>query len=70
MCMYVCVCVTSSGLNANSSQGQAVELKFYSLILESSVGFWVGIQSAGDFVSQTSKVRILHGSSGLNAHLS
>ena len=30
------------------------------LILDSSVGLWVGIQSAGDLVSQTSKVRILH----------
>ena len=32
----------------------------FSLILDSSVGLWVGIQSAGDLVSQTSKVWILH----------
>ena len=28
---------------------------FFSLILDSSVGLWVGIQSAGDLASQTSK---------------
>ena len=40
--------VKSSGLNAHSSQGRAAEFKFFSLILDSSVGLWVGIQSAGD----------------------
>ena len=35
-------------------------LKVFSLILNNSVGLWVGIQSAGDLMSQTSKVRILH----------
>ena len=40
--------VKSSGLNARSPLGQAVEFKFFSLILDSSVGLWVGIQSAGD----------------------
>ena len=32
----------------------------FCLILDSSVGLWVGIQSAGNLVSQTSKVRILY----------
>ena len=31
-----------------------------SLILDSSVGLWVGIQSAGELVSETSQLRILH----------
>ena len=34
---------------------------FY-LILDSSVGLWMGIPSAGDSVSQTSQLRILHSS--------
>ena len=32
----------------------------FRLILDSSVGLWVDIQSAGDLLSQTSKVRIQH----------
>ena len=32
----------------------------FSLILDSSVGLWVGIQSAGELVSETSQLRILH----------
>ena len=42
------------------SQGRAVEFKFYSLILDSSVGLSAGIQSAEDWVSETLWVRILH----------
>ena len=30
------------------------------LVLDSSVGLWVGIQSAGELVSETSQLRILH----------
>ena len=32
----------------------------FSLILNSSVGLWVGIPSAGELVSETSQLRILH----------
>ena len=32
----------------------------FCLILDSSVGLWVGIQSAGNLVSQTSRLRILY----------
>ena len=32
----------------------------YIIGLNSSVGWWVGIQSAGEFASETSKLRILH----------
>ena len=32
----------------------------FSLIIGSSVGLWVGIQSAGYLVSQNSKLQILH----------
>ena len=35
-------------------------LKVFSLILDNSVGLWVGIQSAGKLVSETSQLRILH----------
>ena len=35
-------------------------LSLYVLFQSCSVGLWAGIQSAGDLVSQTSKVRILH----------
>ena len=34
----------------------------FSMILNSSVGLWVGIQSAGELVSQTSQLQILHSS--------
>ena len=53
--MYIararCECqmaVGSGGLNACWSWGRAVEFKFFSLILDSSVGLSAGIQSAGD----------------------
>ena len=36
------------------------ELVIISNCMDSWVDFWVGIQSAGDLVSQTSKVRILY----------
>ena len=36
------------------------ELVIISNCMDSWVDFWVGIQSAGDLVSETSKVRILH----------
>ena len=52
--------VKSSGLNAHSSYGQAVELIF---LAWASIAQWVcewGIQSTGDYVSETSQVRILH----------
>ena len=42
--------VGSSGLNARWSQGRTVDVKFYSLILNSSFGLSAGIQSAGDLV--------------------
>ena len=65
--MYIararCECqmaVGSGGLNACWSQGWAVEFKFFSLIRDSSVGLSAGIQSAGDWVSETLWVRILH----------
>ena len=37
-----------------------VYVQVFSLILDSSVGLWVGIQSAGELVSETSQLRILH----------
>ena len=40
--------------------GTGYQVKVFSLILDSSVGFWASIQSAGNLVSRTSKVRILH----------
>ena len=50
LCHYcvlrVCTCMLSSS--------------FFSLILDCSVGLWVGIQSAGELVSETSQLRILH----------
>ena len=51
--------VKTSGLNAHSLLGRSVDFKFY-LIFDNSGGLWVGIQSADDLLSPTSKVRILH----------
>ena len=48
--------------------GTGYRVQVFSLILNSSVGLWVGIQSAGDLMSQTSKIRILH--SAVVDHLS
>ena len=45
--------VGSNGLNARLSYGRAIEFKFLSLILDSSVGLSAGIQSAGDPVPET-----------------
>ena len=36
----------------------------FSLILQSWVGLWMGIQSAGELVSETSQLRILHSAEG------
>ena len=65
--MYIararCECqmaVGSGGLNACWSYGRAVELKFFSMILDNSVGLSAGIQSAEDWVSETLWVRIPH----------
>ena len=48
-----------SGLNVRWWKGRANEFKFFSLILDSSVGLSAGIQCAGDLVPET-LVRILH----------
>ena len=40
--------------------GTGYRVQIFNLILDSSVGLWVGIQSLGDLVCPTSKVRILH----------
>ena len=52
--------VGSSGLNARWSLGRAVEFKFFSLILDSSVGSSADIQSVEDLVPETLWVGILH----------
>ena len=39
--------------------GPSCWVKVFCLILDSSVGSWVGIESAGDLVSETSQLRIL-----------
>ena len=58
---YECqMAVGSGGLNACWLWGRAVEFKFFSLILDSSVGLSEGIQSDGDWVSETLWVGILH----------
>ena len=50
-------------------RGDGVSNASFWLILDSSAGLWVGILSAGDLVSQTSQLRILH-STGENCLLS
>ena len=40
--------------------GKSYRIQDFSLILDSSVGLWTGIQCAGDLVSQTSNVPILY----------
>ena len=37
-----------------------LEFIYFSLILDSSVGLWVGIQSAGELVSEISQLGILY----------
>ena len=46
--------------------GAGCWVQVFFLILDSSVGLWVGIQSAGDLVYQTSQLRILHSAEGDN----
>ena len=41
-------------------RGPGCWVQVFSLILDSAVGLWVGIQSAGEFESETSQLRILH----------
>ena len=54
VCMYVCMHVCMYVI------GTGCRVQVFSLILDSSVGLPAGIQSAGDWVSETLWVRILH----------
>ena len=52
ICMWLCMCIYI--------RMYVCLCMHVNLILDSSIGLWVGIQSADDLVTQTSKIRILH----------
>ena len=55
-------CVRLPSFKCSLIIGTGCWVQVFSLILDSSVALWVGVQSAGELVCETSQLRILHSS--------